>query len=104
MTEDQESYAINSLINLTKSGKLQWERVSHKYFSVKNRHSWVSIEIFAGEVCLSINGIGLTESHDVWEEEFPKLRSLYNFLSYYHGKDSLSAAVNDLKRIEREKM
>ena len=103
MTEDQESYVVNRLIELTKSGKLQWARVSHKYFSIKNRHSWVSIEIFAGEVCLSLNGIGLTESHNIWEEEFPQLRSLYNFLFYYHGKGSLSAVVNDLKRIEREK-
>ena len=103
MSNDQESYAINSLIDLTKSGRLQWERVSYKYFSVVILHSYVSLEEFAGEVCLSLNGIGLTESHNIWEEEFPQLRSLYNFLSYYHGKDSLSAVVNDLKRIEREK-
>ena len=104
MTEDQKSYVVNSLIELTKSGKLQWERVSYKYFSVVIRHSYTSLEEFAGEVCLSFCGIGLTESHDIWEEEFPQLRSLYNFIFYYHGKDSLSAVVNDLKRVEREKI
>lgn len=104
MTDDQESYVVNSLIGLTKSGKLQWARVSHKYFSVTNRHSCISLEIFAEEVVLSLRGIGLIESHNIWEENFPQLRSLYNFLCYYHGKDSLSAAVNDLKRIEREKV
>lgn len=104
MSNDQESNAINSLIDLTKSGRLQWERVSYKYFSVVIRHSYVSLEEFAGEVCLSFCGIGLTGAHCIWEEKFPKLRSLYDFLSHYHGNDALSAAVNDLKRLEREKI